>query len=176
MSPSPTRAGCVTAVVDGLAIGDPTGAHLLLTPDALTYRRHGVDEPVSSHPWDTVLALDLDVPRRRSRRPGAVSVLLAAASEGIGLPWEPTIAPVRVTIDTPDGEQQIECDGHIGGYWARDVDVLAAAAHLLVAHPAARRVLALPTEALADLAAAADLPAGDEAAWLAERWDAHCGC
>lgn len=172
---APDRVAFATAQVDGLALGDPTGAHLLLSAAGVTYRRGPAGDPILALGWPEVQGIEVDAPATRARRPAAAAVLLGAAAESVGLTWGPGTAPVSVTVQDADGAVPLECDGYVGrGYWAPHLEVLTAALHVLVAHPDARAVLGRPAQALADL----DRAAGgtDVRGVLAEAWGTGCAC
>ncbi len=168
------RVAFATAVEGGLALGDPTGAHVVLSPTGVEYRSGGaVSREIA---WAGVRALDLDAPASRSRRPGGVSVLLGAAAESVGLEWTPGLAPVTVSVEVDDERHDLPCDGYIGpGYWARHLDALEAAAHVLVTHPAARRALERPQQSLEELSAVTG-SGHDARGRLAGTWGSRCDC
>jgi|GEM_PF-734876 len=173
-SPTP-RVAFVTEAEDGVALGDPTGAHVLLTPGAIIYRRGGADEIEIE--WHDVEALAIDAPASRSRRPGGLAVLIGAATEAIGLDWGPGIAPVTVTVEDRDGTIDLECDGYMGhGYWKPHLVSVQAAAHALVEHPATRDVLEHPAAAVHDLSDVAGDEASDVRRALIQRWGDVCHC
>src|SRR5690242_17987544 len=101
MRASTPRAAFVTVPAERGAPRDPTGAHVLLTPGAVVYRRGGADE--IDIDWHEVEALEIDAAASKSRRPGGLAVLIGAAAESIGLDWGPGIAPVTVTVEDRDG-------------------------------------------------------------------------
>lgn len=175
MSPSAPRVAFATAAEDGVALGDPTGAHVLLTPDAIVHRRGGAVRIELD--WRDVEALEVDASASRSRRPGGLAVLIGAAAASIGLDWGPGTAPVTVTVEDRDGSIDLACDGFIGhGYWAPHLVAVQAAAHALVEHPRTRAVLERPAAAVRDLGDAAGDAPGDVRRALVGRWGDVCRC
>ena len=173
MSDPVERVAFATAVDGGLALGDPTGAHVLVTPTGLEHRAAETAGPARAFAWADVHSVQVDAPTSRSRRPGALALLVGAAAETIGLSWTPSLAAFTVTVDDGDGDVPLECDGYIGpGYWGPHLEALTSGLHLLVAHPETRGVLADPSRALTDLDAAADAPPEEVARRLAEAWRA----
>lgn len=171
------RLAFAAPVAAGLALGDPTGAHVLLSPAALEHRRAGDPRPLDRFEWAQVRGLELEAPASRSRRPGAAAVLLATAAESIGLAWTPGVAPVSVLVRHDGGDDELACDGYGGhGYWRPHLDALEAGMHVLAAHPAARAVLARPSQVIADLDAAAGRQMRDARASVARAWGATCAC
>lgn len=168
---SELRVAFAAAAPGGLALGDPTGTHVLLTPAAVEHRTGEDDPPARTFPWERVRALDAQAPVSRARRPGGMAVLLGTAAEAVGLSWTPSLAPVTVTVD--DGDHvALECDGYIGpGYWGPHLDALAVGLRVLAARPAARAVLARPDRVLADLDAVAGSAPDDAERHLAGAWD-----
>ncbi len=177
MTASQGRLAFAVPVTAGLALGDPTGAHVLLTPAAVEHRAAGAPRPLDRFAWATVRGLELEAAASRSRLPGVASTLMAVAAESIGLGWTPGIAPVSIVVRHDAGDDELACDGYIGhGYRRAHLDVLEAGVHVLAAHPAARARLAKPSQVLADLGAATSRQMQDARASLAQTWGATCAC
>lgn len=171
------RVACAVAVVGGLALGDPTGAHVLLTPEAVEYRRAPQPDPLERYPWPTVHGMGIDARATRSRRPASVAVLVAAAAESLGLDWTPGIAPVIVEVRSDGGSADLVCDGYIGrGYWQPHLDALQAGTHVLAAHASSQGTLARPSQVLADLQAVVGSDPYEARRRLADTWGAECRC
>jgi hypothetical protein len=171
------RLAFAVPVAAGLALGDPTGTHVLLTPAAIEHRTAGALRPSDRFEWATVRGLELEAAASRSRLPGVASTLMAAAAESIGLGWTPGIAPVSVVVRHDAGDEELACDGYIGhGYRRAHLDVLEAGVHVLAAHPAARARLAAAPQVLADLGAATGQQMRDARMSLARTWGTICRC
>jgi hypothetical protein len=175
MSSSARRVAFATEAERGVALGDPTGAHVLLAPGGIVYRRAEADEIEIG--WRDVTSLAIDAPVSRSRRPGGLAVLLGAAAGSIGLDWGPGIAPVTVTVEDRDGTIDLECDGFIGhGYWSPHLVAVQGAAHALVEHPGTRDALERPGGVVRDLDEAAGVDPGEVRRRLVRRWGEDCRC
>lgn len=176
MTTKTDRVAFAVAVDDGLALGDPTASHVVLSADGVEHRR-GEQATTTRFAWAEVRAVTFDAPASRSRRPAAMAVGLAMAAQSIGLDWTPGIAPVTLTVEDDEGPHAFECDGYVGpGYWRPHLDVLDAGLHVLTTHPQARTRLARPTQVLADVGAAAGLDPRAARARLAHSWDTTCTC
>lgn len=170
---SEQRVAFATAAPAGLALGDPTGVHVLLTPAAVQHRSGQDGPPARSFAWEQVLALGVEATVSRARRPGGVAVLLGTAAEAVGLSWTPSLAPVTITVDDGEDVTALECDGYIGpGYWAPHLDALAVGLRVLSARPGVRGVLARPDLVLANLDAVTSLSPEEAERRLTETWGA----
>lgn len=186
---SAARVAFATAADDGVALGDPTGLHVVLAPDSVEYRSGG-GEVLHRFGWAQVADLSHDAPSSRARRPGSFAVLTAAVAEAVGLDGMLTTAPVTVRVTRADegpaggdaaegagGSVELPCEGFIGrGYYGPHVRALDAAIHVLRAHATTRGVLAAPARLLGDLVEVADQPVAEARERLARGWGGHCQC
>ena len=150
----PARVAYASAVPDGIALGTPSGRHVVLTPGEVSFRGATDEEGVlpPAVPWEQVDRLEVDAPRSPIRRPGALSVTLSTVLGAVGFEYEPMTAPAQVVVRTGDDEVEMMCDGYAGGgYWVPEGDAVGVLVDLLVDDPATRTWLTEPDRLLADL-------------------------
>lgn len=145
------RVGFATAHADGLALGDPSGTHVLLSQRKILYTT-GRGEVVSRFDWRDVEALELDAKASAWHHPGRTSLILGAIADSMGLDWGPSVADLTVIVTHGLDRHSLDCAGYIGsGYWEHHLHVLRQAALVLVEHPSARKRLAEPERMVNDM-------------------------
>ncbi len=138
----------------GLAVGDLTGVHILLTREEVLWCERGQEHDAVE--WDELATMEWIVPTRRIPLVGLADAVAATASvalDAVGIGALDT-AVVRMRARTLTGEE-VEWTAnthHVLGYPARDTRVVAPFLEQLRTSPAMRAQLATdPRATLAEL-------------------------
>ena len=110
----------------GLAFGDPTGMHVLITREELLWRES--DHVHDALDWDEIAIIDWVVPRRSVgfvRLADAFAQAVSTALDAVGIRRaEPQLARVRVTSVAGDEIEWTATPHHAAGYPAADLRVV----------------------------------------------------
>lgn len=138
----------------GIAVGDATGMHILLTREEVLWCEPGQEHDAVE--WDELSTMEWDVPTRRVPFVGVADAVVATASVALDAVGVGALdaAVVRMRARTLSGEE-IEwtaASHHVLGYPARETRVVAPFLEQLRTSPAMRAQLATePRATLAEL-------------------------
>lgn len=139
------RVAYATAIIGGIAVGRPSGTHVVL--DVHGVRELGAAEvaPRWEVLWDEVRGVRVEAERTRLRRPGLWSGAVVAVVALAGIEWQGRAAQLRVSVKTADRLLVAECTGFAGrGYADGRASALEDLLDLLVDDETLRAHLAEP--------------------------------
>lgn len=111
------RVAYATATDGGIAVGHPSGTHVVVDVHGVRELGAGADAPRWEVPWSDVRGVRVEAERTRLRRPGLWTGAVVAVVAAVGLEWQGRAAGLQVSVETPDETHRAECTGFAGrGY------------------------------------------------------------